>query len=116
MPLITNDEGRLVFLPNVDTPGEALVAPAAAAASAPRDDMSHLSAQQGLLLALARVDQDRACRHVAAKRGRDSEEDGRDTRVAGRPDGTTLHQQLALMQQVMMQGMGQQVCCPLPTI
>jgi hypothetical protein len=90
MPLITNDEGRLVFLPNVDTSGEALVAPAAAAASAPRDDMSHLSAQQGLLLALARVDQDRACRHVAAKRGRDSEEDGRDTRVAGRPDGTSV--------------------------
>ena len=52
--------------------------------------LSHLSAQQGLLLALARVDQDRACRLVAAKRGRDSEEDGRDTRVAGRSEGTIV--------------------------
>jgi hypothetical protein len=48
--------------------------------------MSHLSAQQGLLLALARVDHDRACRRVAAKRGRDSEEDGHDVSVAGRSE------------------------------
>ena len=70
MPLITNDEGRLVFLPNVDTSGEALVAPAAAAASAPRDDMSHLSAQQGLLLARHR-NQGRRSRSSRSNSSRD---------------------------------------------
>jgi hypothetical protein len=89
MPLITNDEGRLVFLPTVDTPGGVMAAPASAV-SVPRDDMSHLSAQQGLLLALARVDQDRACRREAAKRCRESEEDGHGARAVGRSEATPV--------------------------
>ena len=74
MPLITNDEGRLVFLPSVDTPVEASAVPAVHAVTVPSSSMSHLSARQNFLLALARDGEDRACRREAGKRGRESGE------------------------------------------
>jgi hypothetical protein len=88
MPLITNDEGRLVFLPSVDTPGEVSAAPAVHAVSVPSSSMSHLSARQNFLLALARVDDDRACRREAGKRGRESEEVDLGASAAGLPGAT----------------------------
>ena len=52
--------------------------------------MSHLSVRQIFLLALARADQDRACRREAGKRSRDSEEGGFDASVVGHSVDTHL--------------------------
>ena len=51
---------------------------------------SHLSVRQSFLLALARDDQDRACRREVGKRGRESEEGGHDASVIGHPETTHL--------------------------
>ena len=84
MPLITDDEGRLVFVPSAVTPSGMSDTSAAPARNVPPDCDSHLAVRQNVLLELARADQDRAC----CKRGRDDEEGGTDVNVVGQPLST----------------------------
>ena len=88
MPLITNDEGRLVFVPSVVTPDGISAAPAVSVRSVPTEVESHLSVRQSLLLALARDDQDRACRREVGKRSRESDAGGHGASAISHPETT----------------------------